>query len=182
MLRWVKIGIAAVMMAGLAGSLLAAQDAQFQEKMREMGEARDRARAQLRERFFELAQLTNSEKAAAQKAMEAKEEARNKLSEQLTRLRATAIKTDATKTELSAALAAYRGALAQYRKKVEMEDKILCAKLSLGAQARGLSLGILENGFGGIGRSAFGPSRRPEAPPGPPVPRPAPQPAPETQK
>ena len=122
---------------------------------------RAKMREQRTERMLEQASLTEQEKAAAKKNMEAKDQARQALSDELTNLRRTANKAEPTDTELQNALASYRTAAAQYRKKVEAGDQALAKQLSLKAQVRCMSLGVLENGLGRMGAGGPGGSGRP---------------------
>jgi len=118
-----------------------------------MSEAeRAKMRAQMMEQMLDQAGLTDKEKAAAKKTLKAKDEARQALTDELTKLQRTANKEKATDKELRDALAAYRAAVAQYRKKIAAEDQALTKQLSLQGQVRCMSLGILDNGLGGMRR------------------------------
>jgi len=120
--------------------------------MGRMSEAeRAQMREQMQERMLEQARLSEKEKIAARQAMKAKDQARQRLIEQLTRLRRVVNRSNPTAAELRRALNDYRQALKQYRQKVTAEDEALSRQLSLIARARCLSLGILDNGLGGMG-------------------------------
>ncbi len=135
------------------------------------GQMSDAERAKMREqmmmRMLDEAGLTPNEKAAAKKALTANDEPRRALSEQLTKLRRVANKAKPSDKELREALAAYRGAVAQYRRKVESQDRALAKQLSLRGQVRCLSLGILDNGLGGMGPGVAGPPGGLSGPGGP---------------
>jgi hypothetical protein len=137
-----------------------------------MSEAdRAKMREQMMARMLDHAGLTDQEKVAAKKAMQAKEKARQILASELEKLRVVTQKGDPSDAELTDALALYPPALADYRKAVEAADQALAEQLSVKAQVRCLSLGILDNGLGGFGQpGAFGPPGPPPAggPPGPP--------------
>ena len=121
------------------------------------GEAdRAKMREQMMTRMLEQANLTEKEKTAAKKNMEAKDQARQALSDDLTKLRRTANKANPSNTELQNALTAYRAAMAKYRKQVEAADQSLIKQLSLKAQVRCMSLGILDNGLGRMGMAGGG--------------------------
>jgi hypothetical protein len=135
-----------------------------------MSEAeRAKLHQQMLERMVDQSDLTANEKAAAKQTLKAKEEARSALQAELTRLRRVADKSAPTDQELGDALAAYRAAMAQYRKTVEAQDLALVKQISLHGQARCILLGILDNGIGLAGpmpprggpeggdRSQFGP-------------------------
>jgi len=120
--------------------------------MGQMSEAdRARMREQMIERMLQQANLTGDEAEAAKKALKAKDEARQILTQELAKLRTTANQPSPSNEDLEKALAAYRAALLQYRQKVEAADAALAKQLSLLSQARCLSLGILDNGLGGMG-------------------------------
>jgi hypothetical protein len=130
-------------------------------------------REQMMERMLDQAGLTDEEKAAAKKAVAAKEKARQVLANELEKLRAVAQKENPSDAELTDALALYPPALVDYRKAVAAADQALAKQLTAKAQVRCLSLGILDNGLGGLGQpGGFGPP--PGAPPagGPPGPSP----------
>jgi tetratricopeptide (TPR) repeat protein len=133
-----------------------------------MSEAdRAKMREQMMARMLDQAGLTDNEKAAAKKAMAAKEKARQTLANELEKLRAVAQQDNPTDAELTDALALYPPALADYRKAVEAADQALIKLLSVKAQVRCLSLGILDNGLGGFGQpGGLGPPPGPQ--PGPP--------------
>jgi uncharacterized membrane protein len=103
------------------------------------------------ERMLQQANLTGDEANAARKALMAKEEARQALTQELAKLRAMATQPNPSSQELEKALAVYRAALVQFRKKVEAEDAALAKQLSLASQVRCLALGILDNGLGAMG-------------------------------
>jgi hypothetical protein len=125
-----------------------------------MSEAdRARMREQMIERVLDQAGLTDKEKAAAKNTMQAKAQAREILTQELDKLRAIANADNPSAQDLEDAMAAYRTVLTAYRKKIDTEDQALVAQLSLRAQARCLSLGILDNGLGGFGH--FGGFGRP---------------------
>jgi len=119
------------------------------------------------ERTLEQAGLSDEEKAVAKKAMSAKAEARQGLSDELTELRRTANKTAPTDQELQDALAAYQAAMDEYRKTVQAEDEALMQQLSPEGQVRCMSLGIVDNALGGARMGRVG-SRSPGAGGGPP--------------
>jgi hypothetical protein len=128
----------------------------------EMSEAdRAKMRDQMMERMLDDAGLSAKEKTAARSAIKANDKARQTLVDQLTRLRRTANKSQPTDEELKEALAAYRSALARYRKEVATQDATLVKQLSLKGQARFLSLGVLDNGLGGFGPGGPGGFRPP---------------------
>jgi len=106
---------------------------------------------------LEEAGLAEKEKAAARKALKAKEQARQALADELVKLQRAANRSNPTEKHLQQALSAYRAALAQYRKKIAAEDTALVRQLSLRSQVRCMSLGVLDNGlaFGG-GRMGMG--------------------------
>jgi hypothetical protein len=140
-----------------------------------MNEA-DRAKMQeqMMTRMLDQAGLTDEEKAAAKKAMATKEKARQTLAKELEKLRAVAQKDNPSEAELTDALALYPPALADYRKAVAAADQTLVKQLSVKAQVRCLSLGILDNGLGGFGQpGGFGPPPGPPPAGGPPGPPPA---------
>ena len=128
---------------------------------------RARMRDQMMDRMLEQAGLTDNEKAAAKKALAAKNQARQTLTDQLTVLGAVVDKADASQNELKDALKAAYAAIGQYRKAVAAADDALVAELSVKSQARCLALGILDNGLGGMGmgRPGMG-GRRAGAPAG----------------
>ena len=130
-------------------------------------EMSDAERSKMREQWLEgtldRADLTYKEKAAAKKAMKAKDEAREALADSLDDLRRAANKSKPTDKEMRDALSAHRAAVASYRKKIEAADKALVKQLSPQAQARCLSLGILDNGLGRFGFAG------PPPPPPPPT-------------
>jgi hypothetical protein len=111
-------------------------------------------REQMLGRLLDQAGLTAKERSAVKKALAAKDEARRVLSEQLNRLRRIANKSKPTSKELTEALAAYRTAIAKYREKVVSQDRFLVKQLSLPAQVRCMSLGVLDNGIGQVGPGA----------------------------
>jgi hypothetical protein len=122
-----------------------------------MSEAeRERIRQEMMERMVDQSDLSAKEKAAAKQALKAKAQARRPLEDELTRLRRVANKSKPSDKELKDALAAYRSALAGYRKKVEAADGALVKRLSLKGQLRCLSLGILDNGLGPMGMARSG--------------------------
>lgn len=141
-----------------------------------MGEAdRARMREQMLERMLDQAGLTDQEKTAARKTMKAKDEVRQALAQRLDGLRRAADKPDATEQELGDALAAYRAAMTEYRRKAAAEDQALAGQLSLKSQARCMALGILDNGLGGMRGRGMGPGMRgPGGWGGPPPPPPPP--------
>ena len=108
-------------------------------------------REQMMERMLEQTGLTETEKAAAKKAIRAKDQARQALTEQLTKLRATANAPTSTNQELQNAQTTYWAAMTGYYQKVQAEDQSLMKQLSLLSQVQCLSLGILENGLGRMG-------------------------------
>jgi hypothetical protein len=128
----------------------------------EMSEA-DRAnmRGQMVKRMLDEAGLTANEKSAATTAIKAKDKARQALADQLTSLRRAANRSHPTDKELTEALAAYRSAMARYRREVASQDAALVKQLSLRGQARLLSLGVLDNGLGGFGPGGPGGPRPP---------------------
>jgi len=141
-----------------------------------MSEA-DRAKMQeqMLERMLEQAGLTDDEKAAAKKAMKAKNDARQALAQKLGDLRGVADNPDATDQQLRDALAAYRAAMTEYRQKATAQDQALAAQLSLRSQARCIALGILDNGLGGMRPQGMGAGMRgPGGWGGPPPPPPPP--------
>ena len=117
-----------------------------------MSEAeRTKMRQQMLERMLEQSGLTDREKAAAKKTLQAKEQARDALAAELTKLRRVANEDNPSAKALQDALAAYRAALAQYHKKIAAEDAALVEQLSLAGQVRCMSLGVLDNGMGPMG-------------------------------
>jgi hypothetical protein len=118
---------------------------------------RARVREQSMERALDRAGLTDKEKAAAKKAMTAKEQARSQLRVELGKLRQVAASPKPTEKQLQDALSAYRRTLEQYRKKAAAEDAALVKQLSLKSQVRCMALGILDNGLGfGRGMGTMG--------------------------
>jgi len=115
-------------------------------------------REQMTTRLLEMAQVGEAQKGAVTQALAAKEQARRALMESFNNLRTATEKSGATEQELGQALQAYRAAVAQYRQKVEAADAALMKQLPVSAQARCTSLGILDNGLGGMGmmRGRFG--------------------------
>jgi hypothetical protein len=112
---------------------------------------RAKMRQQMLEQMLDQADLTSAEKAAAKKTMLAKEQAREVLTAELTKLRRVANQGKPSNKELQGALTAYRAALAQYHKKIAAENDALVKHLSLKGQVRCMSLGILDNGLGMMG-------------------------------
>ena len=112
---------------------------------------RAQMREQMIERMLQQTGLTAQEKVAAKKTMTAKEQARQALSQELTKLRSIASKANATNEELQNALTAYWAAMGRYYQKVQAEDQALIRQLSLRSQVQCTSLGILENGLGQMG-------------------------------
>jgi chromosome segregation ATPase len=127
-----------------------------------MGEAdRVKMREQMLERMLDEAGLTSKEKSAARAAIKAKDKARQTLADELTSLRRTANKSKPTDQELKEAMAAYRSAMARYRKEIASQDAALVKRLSLRGQARCLSLGVLDNGLSRFGPGGPGGPRPP---------------------
>jgi hypothetical protein len=129
--------------------------------MGRFGQMSDAERAKMREQMLERvlsqAGLTDKEKAAAKKAMTAKEQARRELTSELANLERVASGAKPTDKQLSDALSAYHRALAKYRKAVAADDAALVKQLSLKSQARCTAMGILDNGLGfGGGRMGMG--------------------------
>ncbi|HUT74736.1 MAG TPA: hypothetical protein VM221_07870 [Armatimonadota bacterium] len=123
----------------------------------QMSEAeRAKMREQMTARMLDQAGLTDAEKTAAKKALTAKARAREALTQELTKLRRTANQAKPTDKDLRAALAAYGAALTQYRKQVAATDAALVKQLSTRSRARCMSLGILDNGLGMMGRMGGG--------------------------
>jgi hypothetical protein len=123
----------------------------------QMSEAeRAKMREQMTARMLDEAGLTDAEKTAAKKALTAKARAREALTQQLTKLRRTANQAKPTDKDLRAALAAYGAALTQYHKQVAATDAALVKQLSTRSRARCISLGILDNGLGMMGRMGGG--------------------------
>jgi hypothetical protein len=123
---------------------------------------RARLRAEMVGRMLDQAGLSDQEKKAARKAVESKERARQTLAGGLADLRRISDESSPTDRQLRDALTAYRSAMARYRKQAEAEDRSLEKQLSLRARVRCLSLGILDNGLGGMryrGMGAPRPSR-----------------------
>jgi len=112
---------------------------------------RAQMRAQMLERVLELAGLSAKEKAAAKKALTAKEQARRGLASELVNLERAATSARPSDRQLQDALSSCRRAVAQYHKKVAAEDAALVKQLSLKSQARCMALGILDNGLGFAG-------------------------------
>lgn len=169
MLRWIKLFTTVSLLTVLIVSLGFAQQPPERRSAPTAAESRARMMAEVQNRMLEMAQLTDSEKVAARQALAAKETARGKLEVSLNSLRRVAINANATPAEYTAAVNAYKAALATYQAKIAAEDKALMQKLSPGAQARSLSLGIVDNGFSGLSR--LGPGPRPgmmDRMPGPP--------------
>lgn len=118
----------------------------------QMSEAeRAKMREQMTERMIDEAGLNSKEKAAAKKSMKAKDKARQSLADELTKLRRTANKSKPTNAELTKALSSYRAAMTRYRSRAAAGDQALTKQLSLRSQVRCTSLGILDNGLGGMG-------------------------------
>jgi hypothetical protein len=120
-------------------------------------EEMEKMRQQMIERMLDESGLTDNEQAAAKETLRVKQQARATLEGALTQLRRAANKAKPSDKELREALAAYRAALAQYRAKVESADQALTRQLSLRGQVRCMSLGILDNGLGGMGPGLTGP-------------------------
>jgi hypothetical protein len=99
------------------------------------------------DRMLQEAKLTPEEEAAARKAIERKQKASSKLSEELGKLRQAAMKDDASEAELKIALELFGKALAAYRQEVAAADAELVKVLSLQAKARLTALGVLDNGL-----------------------------------
>jgi hypothetical protein len=119
----------------------------------EMSEAeRAKVREQMMGRMLDQAGLSDKEKAAAKKALKAKDQARQTLRAELANLRRIANRQKPSDTDLRPALATYRAAVKRYRKQVEAADQALVKQLSLEGEARCVSVGILDNGLGGMGR------------------------------
>ena len=128
------------------------------ERPRQMtGEEMEKMRQQMIERMLDESGLTDEEEAAAKETLKVKQQARATLEGALTKLRRAANKAKPSDKELREVLAAYRAALAQYRGKVESQDRALTKQLSLRGQVRCMSLGILDHGLGGMGPGSAGP-------------------------
>lgn len=129
-----------------------------QDRRGPMGPAEmEKMRQQMLERMLDESGLTEEEQAAAKQTLTAKQQARMALGDELTKLRRLANKSNPTDQELKEALAAYRAAMVEYRTKVEKADASLIKQVSLKGQVRCTSLGILDNGLGGMGPGFAGP-------------------------
>ena len=123
-------------------------------------EERAKIREQMMERVLDQAQLTDSERIAAKQALQAKDAAQQTLNHEFTKLLSAINRPDATEQTLSDALAAYRGAVTQYRQKVEADDLALSKQLSVASEVRCMLTGVLDNGRSAMGMMAGGPRRR----------------------
>jgi hypothetical protein len=92
--------------------------------------------------------LTETEKAAAKKALSAKLEARAALEREVRALAETAAKPKVTDSELTAALKKAGTAIAAYRQKTQAIDALLVKSLSLKARAALTAAGVIDNGLG----------------------------------
>ncbi len=125
-------------------------------------------REQMIERMLQQTGLTETEKAAARKTTQAKDQARQALTAEFAKLRRTANQANATNEELQNAPTAYWAALGRYYQKVQAADQALMNQLSIRSQVQCLSLGILENGLGrmGMGRGMRQPAGARQGRPG----------------
>lgn len=112
---------------------------------------RARMREEMLQRALDQSGLTDEEKALAKAAADAKDQARQTLRDALTEFRRAVNAENPSEADLKAAMETYQKALAKYRQDVAAQDEALKAKLSPAAQARCLSLGILDNGLGMAG-------------------------------
>lgn len=92
--------------------------------------------------------LSDSEKAAAKQAIQAKLAAVTALRQELQSLAETARKQGVTEQELASALKRYEAALATYRRKLAETDAQLARSLSIKARVALTVLGVLDNGLG----------------------------------
>jgi hypothetical protein len=97
--------------------------------------------------------LSESERAAAEAAVQAKGNARGDLVLALERLRSATSDGKATDAQSKQALDTYERALAKYRSAIQSEDQKLVKKLSVKSRAVCMALGVLDNGLGmGVNR------------------------------
>lgn len=96
--------------------------------------------------------LTATEKAAAEKAINAKMAAHRELRAQYEKLQAVAANKSASQKELTTAYDQYMKALDHYRTVVRDLDRALAAKLSPRSRVAALEAGLLDNGMGLGGR------------------------------
>ena len=92
--------------------------------------------------------LNDSERAAAERAVKTKMDARQELTTAFGQLRRTNSDAKATDEQLKQAVDAYGQALTKYRNAVQTEDQNLVKQLSVKSHARCLALGVLDNGLG----------------------------------
>jgi chromosome segregation ATPase len=92
--------------------------------------------------------LTDAEKAATRKAMEAKREAATALGQELRALAQVVSNKQSKDEELTAALKKFDAARTAYRQKVKDIDAQLAGAVSLRARAALTVAGVIDNGFG----------------------------------
>jgi hypothetical protein len=98
--------------------------------------------------FKEMTGLTDKEVVLLRQTMNAKMQARQRLTEQMGVLEKVAFKKNATDAELRNAAAAYRKSVSAYRSKIASLDAALAEKLTLRSRTRLLALGALDNALG----------------------------------
>ena len=92
--------------------------------------------------------LNDSERAAAERTMQAKMAARQELMTAFGQLRSASSDEKATDEQLKQAIDAYGQALMKHRSTVQTEDQNLVKQLSVKSRARCLAFGVLDNGLG----------------------------------
>jgi len=158
-LSFIVVALAATLIFQAAVSALVAQQegsagggGQVGQAQRPAGPEAGAAMQQQLDQALRQAGLTDAERAAAERAVNAKLDARRDLAAALGQLRRTALGQNATDDQLKSASDTYRQALAKYRSRVEAEDQGLIKQLSARSQVRCLALGVLDNGLGiGVG-------------------------------
>lgn len=148
----------AAAVALLAPSLLSAQAGGARGGMRggRGGGAGGQSAAERISAALDSLGLTAAEKAAAEKAIDAKMKAHQELRTQYEKLQAVAANKNATQKELTSAYDQYIKAVDRYHSVVRDQDRALAAKLSARSKVAALEAGVLDNGMGMGGRRGGG--------------------------
>lgn len=162
MVRWVALAALSALIISVSAALAGGGRGAGPRPQGDRGPVRRGADAtETIDQALEKAGFTAAEREAIATATEEKQRAHLQLRQELGKLRQVANDPKASEEALRNAITSYRRAMERAEQALAAADRELLGKLSVRSQARALTLGLLDNGFGrgpmmGRGRQAGG--------------------------